>query len=58
MPIDRAQMRVRMVLPQKDARRLRERVAPMLVTIEREEWSGDLEIVRASAIVTGGDDVR
>jgi ribosome maturation protein SDO1 len=49
MPIERAQMRVRVVLPAKEAKRIRERLAPFLRTVEREEWGGDLDLVRECA---------
>ena len=44
MQIERAKMRLKLVLPTKEARRIRERVLP-LITVEQEEWSVDLEIV-------------
>lgn len=53
MQIDRAKMRLKLVLPMKEARKIRERVLP-LVTVEQEEWNVDLEIVsfRPPAICT------
>lgn len=46
MPIERAKMRLKIQLPSKEARRVRENILK-LSTIEGEEWSGgDMEIVR------------
>ena len=46
MPIDRARMRLKIQLPAKDARHVRENIIK-LITVEVEEWSaGDMEIVR------------
>eukprot|EP01137_Pigoraptor_chileana_P018992 Opistho-2@79368 len=44
IPIQRAQMRLFLTLPQKDARRIREKLVAHIAHIEKEEWSGDLEI--------------
>lgn len=45
IPIDRARMRLKIQLPPKDARRVRENIIK-LITVEVEEWSaGDMEIV-------------
>eukprot|EP00731_Ephydatia_muelleri_P023548 Em0015g1131a len=44
MQIERAKMRLKLVLPTKEARRIRERMLP-LITVEQEEWNVDLEIV-------------
>lgn len=45
MSIERARMRLRIQLPAKDARHLREQILHLL-TIEEEDWvGGDLEIV-------------
>ena len=46
MPIERARMRLRVQLPSKEARHVREKILNML-TVEEEEWNvGNLEIVR------------
>ncbi|KAK3751515.1 hypothetical protein QZH41_019092, partial [Actinostola sp. cb2023] len=45
MPIERAQMRLKLILPSKDAKRIKEKLKPMLSTIESEEWDVDLEMV-------------
>lgn len=40
-------MRLKIVLPAKDAKKIKEKVIPLLASVESEDWSGDLEIVRA-----------
>ncbi|KJE96177.1 ribosome maturation protein SBDS [Capsaspora owczarzaki ATCC 30864] len=42
--IKRAQMRVRIVLPVKDAKKIKDRVVSLVSTVESEEWTGDLEL--------------
>lgn len=45
MPIERARMRLKVQLPSKEARHVREKIIKLL-TVEEEEWSGgDMEIV-------------
>ena len=45
MPIERAKMKLKVTLPSREARKVREKIGPMIVT-EQEEWEGgDLEIV-------------
>ncbi len=45
MPIERAKMRLKVTLPSREARKVREKIGPMLTT-EQEEWEeGGLEIV-------------
>lgn len=45
IPIQRASMRLRLTLPAREARRVREKILPLL-TVESENWeSGDLDIV-------------
>ncbi len=46
MSIHRARMKLRLVIPVKDARKVREKIISSLATVEREEWIPDLEIVR------------
>ena len=46
MKLERARMRLRLVLPSKDARRVREKITGCLVAIEQEDWMPELEIVR------------
>lgn len=45
MPIDRAQMRIKLTLPQKDAKQVLEKLRSNFTSVESEEWQGDLEIV-------------
>lgn len=44
IPIERAQLMIRIQLPQPQAKAIKTAIAPM-VTIESEEWDGDLELV-------------
>jgi ribosome maturation protein SDO1 len=46
MQIERAQMRLRLVLPGKDAKKVQEKLKPLLSSVESEEWDRDLEMVR------------
>jgi ribosome maturation protein SDO1 len=42
MPIQRAQMRVRVTMPQsKETKKLREKMTPLLGTVEDEDFAGD-----------------
>jgi hypothetical protein len=46
MPLERAQMRVRVVLSGKEARKLRDKLAKLTTTIESENWdNGELNLV-------------
>ena len=45
MELERARMRLRLVLPVKEARKLREKISGLLASIEQEDWIPDLEIV-------------
>lgn len=47
MEIERAQMRLKLTLPAREARRVREKIGG-LITIEQEDWTSDLEIVSAA----------
>lgn len=51
MQIERTQMRLRLVLPSKDAKRVQEKLKPLLSSVESEEWDSDLEMVRYWVIV-------
>eukprot|EP00049_Salpingoeca_infusionum_P000968 m.43956 g.43956 ORF g.43956 m.43956 type:complete len:247 (+) comp10808_c0_seq3:326-1066(+) len=42
--IERAQMSIKIMLPKKDAKRVKALVVPMLAEIEEEEWTPDLEL--------------
>lgn len=46
MNIERAQMRIRVMLPSKDARRLKDKITKLASSVEQENWSGgDLDII-------------
>jgi ribosome maturation protein Sdo1 len=46
MPLERAQMRIRVVLSGKDARKLRDKIAKLATSLESEDWdSGQLNLV-------------
>ncbi|XP_002736622.1 ribosome maturation protein SBDS-like [Saccoglossus kowalevskii] len=45
MKIDRAQMRIKIRLPKKEAKKVKDKLTPLIKTIEHEEWDGDLEMV-------------
>ena len=49
MEIERAQMRLKLVLPAREARRVREKISS-LITIEQEDWTSDLEIVSTTLV--------
>jgi len=45
IPIEKAQMRIKIVLPKDCAKRCREKLAPLFTTIESEDWNcGELEL--------------
>lgn len=44
MAIERAKMKLRVILPQREARKIREKISQMLL-IEQEDWTPDLDIV-------------
>lgn len=46
MPIDRAQMRIRLTLPQREAKQVLEKLRSSFTSIESEEWEGNLEVVK------------
>ncbi len=51
MPIERAKMRLKVTLPSREARKVREKIGPMMTT-EQEEWEGGgLEIVSPTQLV-------
>ena len=45
MPIKRAEMRVRLTMPSKDGKRLKEEVVKHVEKIEDEDWSEEWELV-------------
>ena len=46
MQLERARMRLRIILPSREARKVREKIAELLVAVEQEDWTPELEIVR------------
>lgn len=44
--IQRAHMRLRLVLPAKDGKRLKEKLKPLLKVVESEDFDDQLEMVR------------
>lgn len=46
MEIQRAHMRLRLVLPAKEAKRLKEKLKPLLQVVESEDFDEALEMVR------------
>lgn len=45
MPIERARMRVRISMPNKDGKRLKEKIVPLATTVEDEDWADEWELV-------------
>jgi len=46
IPIEKAQMRIRIVLPKDNAKKLREKLLPSVAKVESEDWDcGKLELV-------------
>ncbi|XP_011408208.2 PREDICTED: ribosome maturation protein SBDS-like [Amphimedon queenslandica] len=45
MPLERARMRLKLVLPVKEARKVREKIVGLLASVEQEDWRPQLEIV-------------
>ncbi|XP_065174933.1 ribosome maturation protein SBDS-like [Sycon ciliatum] len=45
IPLERCQMRVRIQVPAREAKRVRDKLSPLLTRIEAESWSGDLELI-------------
>ncbi|KZT58495.1 Shwachman-Bodian-diamond syndrome protein [Calocera cornea HHB12733] len=45
LPIQRAKMRVRVTMPNKDGKRLKERVTEAAETVEEEDWGDDWEAI-------------
>lgn len=45
MALQRARMRLKLVLPVKEARKVRERIIGLIAMVEQEDWDPDLEIV-------------
>ena len=47
IPLQRASMSVRICLPQKDAKRVKAAIVALVLSVDEEDWDGDLEMVRA-----------
>lgn len=45
MPIAPAQMRIRLIMPAKDGKRLKDKLLPMLASVEEEDWNEEYELV-------------
>lgn len=48
-------MRLRLVLPAKEAKRLKEKLKPLLQVVESEDFDEDLEMVRNTKIILNPD---
>ena len=46
MPIARAQMRLRIALPAKEGKKLKEKLLPLIANVEDEDFSDGYELVR------------
>lgn len=55
MEIQRAHMRLRLVLPAKEAKKLKEKLKPLLQVVESEDFDEDLEMVRNTSIILNPD---
>lgn len=52
MPLERAQMRLRIVISGKESRKLRDKVVKLTTKIETEEWSGgELNLVSIDLLI-------
>ncbi|KAJ8331004.1 hypothetical protein QVD99_001191 [Batrachochytrium dendrobatidis] len=45
IPISRAQMRLRVIMPAKDGKRLKDKIAQIITNVEVEDWSDDYELI-------------
>lgn len=45
LPIERAKMRVRITMPNKEGKKLKEKVLPLIEKVEEDEWTEDWELV-------------
>lgn len=45
IPIQRARMRIRLTMPAKDGKRLKEKIVPLAETVEEEDWSDEWELI-------------
>ncbi len=46
IPITRAQMRLRVLIPGKEGKKLKEKVVALVAKVEEEDWADGAEIVR------------
>jgi ribosome maturation protein SDO1 len=46
IPIQRARMRIRLTMPAKDGKRIKDKVIPCVEKVEEEDWSEEWELVR------------
>lgn len=52
MEIERAQMRLRLIIPSKEAKRVHEKLKASIAAVESEDWQGgDLEMVRTGIVL-------
>jgi len=50
MPIERAKMRVRITMPNKDGKKMKEKFTALVDDVEDEDWSDEWELVGAAGI--------
>lgn len=52
MEIQRAHMRLRLMVPAKEAKRLKEKVKPLIQVVESEEFDEQLEMVSGGSVMS------
>lgn len=50
LPIARARMRVRITMPSKEGKRIKDKVLPLVAKVEDDEWADDWELVSSRVI--------
>lgn len=50
LPIARARMRVRVTLPSKDGKRLKDKILALISEVEEDDWSDDWELVCSTTL--------
>jgi ribosome maturation protein SDO1 len=45
IPIARAQMRLRVVMPTKEAKKVKEKIRALIASVEEEDWADEYELV-------------
>jgi ribosome maturation protein SDO1 len=45
IPIERAKMRIRLTIANKEGKRLKEKVVPLVDKVEEEDWTDEWELV-------------